>query len=256
MNWFYDIPVIFSFLLFVTFIVLVALAGLFLTRLLPIQDRESIDHNTFVGIFISVIAVFLGIILTFIIVGVLNNYNDAQLDSDNEAYTIYLLYQVVAELPGTEATQQLIIEYLEYIINEEYPALNQGITPPRVTDLTDALRDAILDFDPTTDQETVLYGQSIMLFEEAGALRVRRLVEANNAPSDLLTLVTVLDSILLIIMCWLLYATTIIHYIVTAIVGIYVGSALYLSIILASPFRGAAGLTASPFILSLASILE
>lgn len=256
MSWFYDIPVIYSFLIFVVFIVLVALVGLFLVRLLPIQDRETADHNTFVGIFISVIAVFLGIILTFIIVGVLNNYNDAQLDSDTEAYTIYLLYQIVAQLPGTEATQQLIIDYLNYIINEEYPALNQGTTPPRVTDLTDALRDAVLGFNPTTPQETVLYEQSILLLEEAGALRVRRLVEANNTPSDLMTLVTVIDSILLIIMCWLLYATAIIHYIVTAIVGIYVGSALYLSIILSAPFRGTAGLDASPFELALQSILE
>lgn len=256
MHWFYNIPTAVSFFLFVLFIVGVALLGLFLVRLLPIRDRETIDHNTFVGIFISVISVFLGIILTFIIVGVLNNYNDAQLDSDNEAYTIYLLYQVVSQLPDTEDTQQLIIDYLEYIINEEYPALNEGETPPRVTDLTDALRDAVFGFEPTTAQETVLYEQSIQLLEEAGELRVRRLVEANNEPSDLLTLVTVIDSVLLIIMCWLLYGNAVVHYLITATVGIYVGSALYLSIILSAPFRGAAGLDASPFSLSLESILE
>lgn len=255
MHWFYDIPTILSFLLFVIFIVAVALIGLFLVRLLPIKDRETVDHNNFVGIFISVVSVFLGIILTFIIVGVLNNYNEAQLDSDTEAYTIYLLYQTVSQLPDSAATQQLIIDYLNYIINEEYPALNRGDTPPRVTQLTDALRDAIFGFDPITAKQTVLYEQSILLLEEAGNLRVRRLIEANNSPSDLLTLVTVLDSVLLIIMCWLLYGWLPLHLIAIIVVAIYVGSALYISIILSAPFRGAAGLTAAPFELSLNSIL-
>ena len=83
MNWFYDIPTIWSLLIFVIFIVAVSLLGLFLTRLLPIKDRDTNEHNNFVGIFITVISVFLGIILTFIIVGVLNNYNDAEVDSDS-----------------------------------------------------------------------------------------------------------------------------------------------------------------------------
>ena len=256
MDWFYDIPTIFSFLFFVIFIVSVSLLGLFLVRLLPIKDRETLDHNTFVGIFVSVVSVFLGIILTFIIVGVLNNYNDAQLDSDNEAYTLYLLYQVEAELPGTEDTQQLIIDYLNYIINQEYPALNRGETPPRVTDLTDALRDAVYSYVPADAQQTVLYEQSILLLQEAGALRVKRLVEANNEPSDLLTLVTVIDSVLLIIMCWLLDAWAPLQYLAVAVVAIYVGSALFISIILSAPFRGAAGIGPDPFVVALTSILS
>lgn len=256
MNWFYDIPTIWSLLIFVIFIVAVSLLGLFLTRLLPIKDRDTNEHNNFVGIFITVISVFLGIILTFIIVGVLNNYNDAEVDSDSEAYTLYILYQTVAVLPGTENTQQLIIDYLNYIIDEEYPSLNGGGNPPRVTQITDDLRAAVLGFIPTTEQEIVLYQQTIILLKEAGELRVKRLAEANNAPGSLLTLVTVIDSVLLLIMCWLLYAWYPIHIIGTIIVGIYVGSALYISIILAEPFRGSSGLTASPFQLSLSSILE
>lgn len=255
MDWFYNIPTILSFLFFIIFIVVVSLVGLFLVRLLPIKDRETTNHNNFIGIFISVISIFLGIILTFIIVGVLNNYSDAELDSDTEAYTIYLLYQTISQLPASHTTQLLIIDYLKYIINEEYPALNKGITPPRVTQLTDNLRDAVFNFEPTTPKQVVLYEQSILLLKQAGKLRVRRLIEANNYPSDLLTIVTVLDSVLLIIMCWLLYGWLPLHLISTIIVAIYVGSALHISIILAAPFRGAAGLTASPFILSLNSIL-
>jgi hypothetical protein len=82
-----------------------------------------------ISIFTGTISVFLGIILSFIIVSVWNNYTRAQLNAEKEAETLYLLFVTVENLPNTEGTQKRIIDYIEFIISVDYPALKQGQRP-------------------------------------------------------------------------------------------------------------------------------
>jgi hypothetical protein len=225
---------------------IISLLGLYLFKIVG-SCIVCDEHNTVVSIFIATVSVFLGIILTFIIITVWGNFSEAQLNTHKEAQTIFLLYGAVEILPNTEETQQLIIEYLQDIINVEFPAMKSGKPVSENTHLFQQLQMAIYGYNPNGDQQTTLYGESIDLLNEAISLRIDRLNSATAGIYNVIWWVTIIDSILLIIMSWFIRCTGLIHYIMVAIIAIYVATSLFLVFILSYPFEGYADITPEPF---------
>lgn len=246
-DWLYDIPTIWSFLIFVTVITIVALFGLYIFKLFNIEAITCAEHNVIIGIFIAVISVFLGVMLTFVIIEVWDDYDRTQLDATKEAGTIFVFYQTISNLPDTEDIQELVIEYLEYIINVEYPALRYRNIPPEGNQLIIEIQDALYMYEPVGSKQLILYTQSIELFDQAILYRLDRLESGTVGINNLVWWITIIDSILLVVMSWFLLCSNISHYILTAIVAIYIASAIFLAIILSYPFRGYAAIAPDPF---------
>ena len=255
-DWFYDMPTIWSFFLFVIIVTTVALVGLYIFKSLNISVINCEDNNSIIGIFIGIISIFLGVMLTLIIVGVWNDYDRARSDANREATNIFILYQTISKLPDTEDIQDIIIEYLEYIINVEYPALRHKEVPHEGTIFIEELQDTIYGYIPEGEQQIVLYAESIQTLNRIIHYRIDRLDSATVGINDLIWWVTMVDSILLLIMSWFLTCSTISHYILTTIVAIYVASAIYITLIMSFPFRGYAGLRSQPFQIALDDILS
>jgi len=226
---------------------IVSLLGLYLYKLSNLSIINCEDNNTIISVFITIVSVFLGVILTFILVGVWNHYIQAEVDSDKEANTLLLLYQTISFIPNTEKIQELIIQYIEYIINVEYPALSQVNIPEEGNKLITELEDAIYSYVPVDIQQTFLYQQSMNLVNQASNLRIDRLTYGTIGVNSLIWWVMVLDFILVVVLSWFLTCTTISHYILTAIVTIYAASVIFIIIILAFPFRGYYALTPTAF---------
>ncbi len=254
MSLLYQLPTIWAFIIFVTLVVMISLIGQYIFKQIGGMELLCGEHNTIIGIFTATVSVFLGIILSFIIVNVWNNYNTAQLNADKEAQAIYLLYGVVRLLPNTEATQKLIIAYLENIINVEYPSMKDGNFLGEGTLILDQLRLAIYGYDPDGDQQTVLYTESIDWLNEVIGLRIDRFNSAFVGVYPVVWWVTIVDSILIIIMAWFINCCGPMHYILTLIISIYVATALFLVIILSYPFEGYSSLSPEPFEIALEQI--
>lgn len=107
-------------------------------------------------------------------------------------------------LPNTEDTQDLIIEYVEHIINNEFPTQNEGDTIIKGAELIKGIQRAVYDYNPIGSQQTVLYNKSMELVNLTINLRVTRLYNAETSVNGVLWWVTILDSILIIIMTWFL----------------------------------------------------
>jgi hypothetical protein len=255
-SWFYQWPTGLSFVVFSAIIVAASVIGLYLFKLTNLTCNICGEHNTIVGIFAATVSVFLGIILSFIIVTVWGNYSTAQLNALKEAEILYLLYGTVRTLPNTQATQQLIISYLKFIINVEYPAMHNGQIPPEQDNFFDILRIAIYGYNPQTDQQTVLYTESIDLLNQAIILRIDRLNSAFRGVYMVIWWVSIIDSILIVFISWFINCPGMVHYIMMFIIGLYVATALYLVLILSYPFEGYLGLDADPFEATLAQILR
>ena len=247
MVWFYQWPTGFSFIIFVTIVVLIAIVGLYVFRLTGLYEYTCGEHNTIIGIFTGTIGIFLSVILSFIIVTVWNNYTDAELNAFREAQALYLLYGVLTLLSGTESTQQLVITYLENIINVEYPSLNQGEQTDEGINILNELRMSVYGYIPTTDRESILYQESIDWLNQAIGLRIDRYNSATQGIYPVVWWVAVIDSFLMIFMSWFINCPTVAHYILMFVVGVYVSTALFLVLILSYPFEGYSGLTSEPF---------
>jgi len=251
---FYQWPTIWVFILFTLLITLASIIGLYLFNSFGLPNAVCEDNNAVIGIFIAAISVFLGIILSFIIVTVWNNYTDAMLNADKEAETLYLLYVTVKNMPQTERTKQLIIDYIDFIIRIEYPELKQGKRPTDGDKLLTELEIAIYGYLPQSPREVTLYNESINLLNRAIELRTDRLNSAFVGIYPVIWWVAIIDSILIIIMAWFIKCSSVAQYILTGVVGIYVATALFLVIILSYPFEGYLGLGPDPFNAALAQI--
>lgn len=251
MNLFYDLPTFLSLFIFVALIVGMSLSGLFLYNTLDLKEAMCDRNFDVVGIYITVVSAFLGIILTFIIVAVWDGYREAQIDAEKEAYALYSLYENVVFMPGTDFTQKLIQTYMEEIINVEYPIMKAGQTPPATNETLKLLQERIYSYNPTDEQSSVLYAQSLDLLTNAIELRIDRLASAAQGVNSLVSAVSILDSILIIILCWLLTCGAIFHYFLSTVIAIYVASAIFLIFILGHPFRGYAALPPQAFIVAL-----
>lgn len=255
-QWFYDIPTTLSFIIFVGFITLFSLLGLYLFKILNIETLACSDYNTIISIFITIISLFVGILLSFLIVEVWDNFNIARLDAINEASTIFILYQTMSALPNTENIQDIIVEYLEYVINIEYPALKDNNMSPEGNDLIIELQNLIYDYQPVGDKQLTLYNESIDLLNQVISYRLDRLDSATVGINDLVWWITISNSILLMVMIWFIVCHNLSHYMLTAVISFYISSSIFLVIILSHPFRGAAGIPPIPFEDALDTILS
>ena len=241
-NWFYDLPTYLSLFIFVMIVTALSLMGLFLFDLADLELVKCEDNNNVVGIYITIVSAFLGIVLTFIVVAVWGDYADAQVNADREAYSLYSLFETISFLPGTEETQRLIIRYMEEIVEVEYPTFKAGDIPPISNRTLTALQEFVYSYNPTNDRENTLYSQSLDQLTTAVELRIDRFASATQGINFLVAAVTIIDSILIVILCWFLSCRSAFHYLLVAVIAIYVASALFLIYILGYPFRGYASL--------------
>lgn len=254
MSWFYQWPTGWSFLLFTVIIVVPAMIGLLLFKQTGFTNVICGEHNTIVGIFVAIVSVFLGVILSFVIINVWNNYNTAQINALKEAQAIYLLYGVVELLPDTDITQQFIVFYLKYIIDVEYPAVKRGTMSSTGAEFVELLRLSVYSYVPQTTQQTVLYTESINWLNQAITLRIDRLNSAVSGVYMVIWWIAIIDSALLIILSWFVNCRGLVHYLLVFIIAVYVATSLFLILILSYPFEGYSGLTPDPFLNALSLI--
>lgn len=253
--WIYQWPTPLAFFVFTLIITACCVIGLYLFRQTSLSEYKCGQHNAIIGIFAATVSVFLGVVLSFVILAVWNNYTAAELAAQKESQAIYFLYGTVKLLPNSEATQQLIISYMEEIINEEYPALKDGTFPENEINFPDLLRVAIYGFVPKTDQEVILYAETIDWLNEALALRIDRYNAAFRGVYPVIWWVAIIDSILITVISWYIDCKIITHYILMAAIGIYISASLFLVLVLSRPFEGYLGLDSLPFQIGLAQIM-
>lgn len=243
----YDIPLVWSFLLFVVTITLISVFGLFVFRKINIDNVRCKDHNGIVAILIGVMSVFLGVLLSFLIVTSWGFFSRAQLDNQREAQSIYILYELVSTLPGTKNIQRLIVVYLEYIINVEFPDMSDGYVPDEGEEIFEEIQREIYDYVPKGGHDKILYNRIVALIDVIFDFRINRLIAARGGLNQLMWWVTIIDCVLIIIMSWFLSCANLFHYLLVIIISIYVSTGLFTTLILSNPFRGDFGLTSVPF---------
>ena len=243
----YDIPTVWLFFIFTFIIVLISVLGLFLLKKVNTKSVKCEDHNTIIAILIGVMSVFLGVMVSFLILTSWGIYSKASLDVQKEAQSIGILFEVISTLPNTEKTQALIIAYLNYIINVEFPAIKEGQLPPEGEAFTEEIQRLLYDYIPEGAQETVLYQRSIQLIDVIIDLRINRISIATSGLNQLIWWVSIIDSVLIIVMSYFLNCNRLFHYLVIIVIAIYVAVGLFTTLVLSNPFRGSNGISSQAY---------
>jgi protein-S-isoprenylcysteine O-methyltransferase Ste14 len=177
--------------------VLVAVVGLLLVqRLVPPERREV--HNDVAGFIYAVLGVAYAVLLAFVVIAVWQDYKTAQTTAESEANELAGVYFLASQLPEPQRTrlQDLARRYARVVVEEEWPMMEQGQTSPRADSLLRQLRLELLQFDPRTRGEQVLYERGLTNLHDAIDARRSRLLEVREGIPNLLWVVLVLGGVI------------------------------------------------------------
>jgi hypothetical protein len=172
--------------------VLVAVAGLLVVqRLVPSDRREG--HNDVAGFIYAVLGVAYAVLLAFVVIAVWQDYKTAQANVESEAHELAGAYFLASQLPEPQRTriQDLVRTYVRVVVDEEWPMMERGQTSEHAESLVSQLRSQILQFDPHTKGEQVLYERGLTQLHDAVDARRERLLEVREGIPTLLWVVLV-----------------------------------------------------------------
>jgi hypothetical protein len=176
---------------------LVAVVGLAVVqRLVPPERREQ--HNNVAGFIYAVLGVAYAVLLAFVAIAVWQDYNTAQTNIDSEANELAGVYFLASQLPEPQRTrlQDLARRYARVVEEEEWPLMEQGQTSPHADSLLRQLRLELLQFNPRTRGEQVLYERGLTDLHDAIDARRSRLLEVREGIPHLLWVVLVLGGVI------------------------------------------------------------
>jgi protein-S-isoprenylcysteine O-methyltransferase Ste14 len=176
---------------------LVAVVGLVLVqRLVPPDLRE--EQNNVAGFIYAVLGVAYAVLLAFMLIAVWQDYKMAQTNVESEAHELAGVYFLASQLPEPERThvQDLTRTYARVVVEQEWPMMEQGQTSPRADSLVRQLRLELLQFDPRTRGEQVLYERGLTDLHNAIDARRSRLLEVREGIPNLLWVVLVVGGVI------------------------------------------------------------
>jgi hypothetical protein len=165
-------------------------------RLVPPERRE--EHNDVAGFIYAVLGVAYAVVLAFMLIAVWQDYNTAQTTVESEANELAGVYFLASRLPEPQRThvQDLARMYARVVVEEEWPMMEQGQTSPRADSLLRQLRFELLEFDPHTRGEQVLYERGLTDLHNAVDARRSRLLEVREGIPNLLWVVLVVGGVI------------------------------------------------------------
>ena len=100
----------------------------------------------------------------------------------SEAHELAGVYFLASRLPEPDRTRirDLIRTYVRVVVEEEWPMMERGQTSPRADSLIRQLRLKLLEFEPRTRGEQVLYEGGLAQVHDAVDARRSRLLEVRE----------------------------------------------------------------------------
>lgn len=245
-NLFYDIPNSILMLLFIVVLVSMSIIGLFIFTIATSNNFMRTFDDTNTGLYISIVAVAIGILYAFIISDEWQKYHEADNNLTQEANTLYLLAQTLDSMPGTEQSITFLIQYVCSIINIEFPAMKLGQLPSDNQNLFN-LQVSIYDYIPTSAHDSILYAKAVDLMNQAVFLRNQRLETSVKGIPNELWWMLIFGFIITAIMSWFLKGNILYRIVMNAFVVSIYAALLFLATALDFPFRGDFSLTTAPF---------
>jgi Protein of unknown function (DUF4239) len=174
--------------------VLVAVVGLVLVQRLVPPDRRE-EHNDVAGFIYAVLGVAYAVLLAFVVIAVWEEYKTNVESEANELAGVYFL---ASRLPESERTnvQDLARTYARVVVEQEWPMMEHGQTSPRADSLLRQLRLKLLEFDPRTRGQQVLYERGLTDLHNAIDARRSRLLEVREGIPNLLWVVLVVGGVI------------------------------------------------------------
>jgi len=239
--WIYDLPMTLSFILIVGTITCFSVGGIFIMKPFVLKWWNGHDNNDQIAFYLSAVGVFYGITLGLLAAGVWQNFQDAEEKVNTEASATAALYRDVKSLPApkNEILKKQLRDHTYKLIHESWALHKQGIVVTKGTELLAKFQDELYAFEPKTAGEAALFEEALKQYNRVIELRVLRLNSVNNGMPSTIWLLIFLGGAITLIICWLFNIPSLrMHVILNTLIGLAIGTLIYLIVMLDCPFRG------------------
>lgn len=254
-EFFYSIPNSELLTVLIIFTVIIVIIFLYIFKFVTRDCNFNDSTNGAVGIYLSMVGLPVGVVLSFIVATSWSAFADAANKENEEATKLLLLYNVLSDLPGSEPIREAIKVYTSFIITDEFPLMADGIQSREGLAIILKIGDMIYDLNPQPGKETVLYNQSINMYQEIMSLRIIRMGYVSYGLAPELWWVLILGVVIVIVMSFFIYIRSwCLHAILVAMASATLVALLFLIVALNYPYRGDFGLDSVPFEIALVNM--
>jgi uncharacterized membrane protein YraQ (UPF0718 family) len=188
-----------------------------------------------------VLGVVYAVLLGLMVVAVWEEWKTAVETADEEANSLAEIFWIADRMPESEGDpiQELALSYARVVVDEEWPLMEQGRSSPKAWDLLDELRADLLDFDPSTPAQQILYEQALERVRDLGDARRDRLIEAEQGLPAILWSVLLVGGTVVVSFTYLFGPdSTVIHLLMVAALALIIALVLFTVAALNNPFKG------------------
>jgi hypothetical protein len=248
---FFDIPLWISGPVIIGTLCLFAVVGLLIVRrrVLP-RLRVQTGDSEFTGAMLQSVMVFYGLAVALIAVTVFQTHSDTTKVVDQEATALNAIYRDVTSYPDPIRTelQRGLREYTQQVINEAWPSLRQGKVPPGGIEHMTRFQVTLANFEPTTEGQKLLHGETLHAYNELIQARRQRLgAVATGLPSVMWAVIIIGAFISLSASFFFKVEDARLHIVEVLLLAVFIGLVIFMIVALDRPFRGDLGITADPY---------
>lgn len=227
--------------LIVGFFVFVSVFGLLLfQKVIAPHVPFSEETNNDVIFFASAIGVFYSLVMGLIAVEVWSQYDEARNIISDEAAAVAGLYEDVGGLPepfGTDLQNDLRV-YLNFVIEEDWPAQQRGEIIDGGTRLLNAFQKKLYSFEPKTLGQQSMFAETLDEYNNLIDTRRLRVDAVGSTLPGIMWVIVVVGAILAILVTYLLKIERPTHLLLTTFLALFVGMVMFVIYGLDSPLSG------------------
>jgi hypothetical protein len=237
--WFYQIPnwqlgslVIGAFTIF-------SIVGFVMTRKWVASFKSH--HNDVVSCFVATIGVLYAVLLAMIAVASWNNYTNVDSLVSQEADLVHAMFRDADAFPSPhrERFRSLLHDYVDTVIDVEWPSLRQGLEEKRAAMAVDAIFNEWISFQPKTEKENVVATEIFQRLNNFSTVRRNRIQTGLSGLMPVLWVVVIVGAVLNLGMTFLFWMDDRrVHFAMTALLGATIGMVVYLILALDHPLWG------------------
>jgi len=244
-------------LLTALFVGVAAIAVVVRRRLFPLPATGDGDGE-FTATMVHSMMVFYALVAALIAVGVWERHADVATSVTGEATALLALYRDVSDYPEPARTQlrDAIRAYTEQIIHEAWPQQRRGIVPSGGVARVDRIQELLLPFEPTTDGQKLLHGETLRQYDAMVDARHHRVDANHERLPGMMWWVDIVGGILCLVGASLFRVERAGFHIVSAgLLAALMSMILFMTLALERPYRGDLGIGAEAYELVLDHVM-
>lgn len=245
-EWVFDLPMAVAGPGIVVALALYSAIGLRVTRryFLSRMRIDPEDGDFASGMVQSAMTIY-GLVLALIAVNVWQSYNGISTVLTQEAASLGALYRDVSGYPEPARSQlrKQLRDYVDYLIHDIWPQQRRGQFPTGGLERIDEFEKRLVAFEPATEGQKILHGETLREFNEMLLFRRERLDAVLTTLPSVLWVVVVVGALFAITSTFLFkihdegY-----HRALVVLLASLVGLVIFIIVELDRPFRGDLGL--------------